>query len=251
MGFIKEGAIKYLQKKGYSVVHNSQYRSDMEKDFYDIWEKAGKFTMISPERGYSIYKSVEYISKYNIPGSMVECGVWEGGACMIIALSLIKFSDAERKIFLYDTFEGMTKPDMHDCIAWSGPNMLKRWKENKEKTGRGLWAADIDSVRKNIVSTGYPPELLEFVKGDVAVTLENTIPERIALLRLDTDWYESTKAELEALYPVLVPKGVLIIDDYGHFTGARKAVDEFFDKHDTPFMLNRIDYTGRAGVKII
>lgn len=92
--------------------------------------------------------------------------------------------------------------------------------------------------------------MLEFVIGPVEETLITKVPERIALLRLDTDWYESTRAELEYLYPRLVVGGVLIVDDYGHWKGARKAVDEYFAAlgNDAP-LLNRLDYTGRMAVR--
>jgi len=75
------------------------------------------------------------------------------------------------------------------------------------------------------------------------------MPGKIALLRLDTDWYESTAHELKHLYPLLVPGGVIIIDDYGHWEGARKAVDEYITAEKLPLLLNRIDYTGRIGIK--
>src|SRR5690606_24776929 len=101
----------------------------------------------------------------------------------------------------------------------------------------------------NMVSTGYPMERCHFVEGKVEDTIPATVPDRISLLRLDTDWYESTRHELEHLWPLLQPGGVLIIDDYGHFEGARKAVDEYFlDRSDAP-LLNRIDYTGRIAIK--
>jgi hypothetical protein len=88
------------------------------------------------------------------------------------------------------------------------------------------------------------------VPGRVEETLEETVPEKISLLRLDTDLYESTKAELEALYPMLTTGGILLIDDYGHFTGAKKAVDDYFRVPERKIFLSRVDYTGRVGVKL-
>jgi len=242
-------AVSFLEKKGYGIIHPSQYKSDMEKEFLEIWEKAKQYTMISVERGYNIFKSVEYIVKNNIPGDFVECGVWKGGACMIMAKSLLNLGKQDRKIVLYDTFSGMTEPDENDCISWTGKNMKERWEKSKGDDGNFLWAAGIDEVRKNMLSTGYPENMLEFNKGDVCKTLDNTAPLSISLLRLDTDWYESTKKELEVLYPLLNKNGVLIIDDYGHFTGAKKAVDEYFSNKAKIF-LSRIDYTGRVGIKL-
>lgn len=98
-------------------------------------------------------------------------------------------------------------------------------------------------------STGYPPERIHLVPGRVEDTVPAQAPERIALLRLDTDWYASTKHELDHLYPRLSDGGVLIVDDYGHFEGARRAVDDYLAEQAEPLLLNRIDYTGRIAVK--
>ena len=114
-----------------------------------------------------------------------------------------------------------------------------------------VWAvAGLDDVRANMLATGYPQELVHYVKGPVESTIPGSAPHGpIALLRLDTDWYESTKHELVHLFPLLSEGGVLIIDDYGHWHGARQAVDEYFAGDCRPFYLHRIDYTGRLLVK--
>jgi hypothetical protein len=109
--------------------------------------------------------------------------------------------------------------------------------------------ADLADVKRNMALTGIESDQMIFVKGKVEDTIPNTIPEQIALLRLDTDWYESTKHELIHLYPKLIKKGILIIDDYGHWKGCKEAVDEYFAQHKIHLMLNRIDYTGRLAVK--
>lgn len=256
--FFLEKARHYLEKNSYNVIHESIYRSDMEKEFLEIWKKINPYTMISMERGYNIYKSVEYIVKNKISGSFIECGVWKGGACMLMALSLLSFEEkTERKLYLYDTFSGMTEPSDNDKVAFSGKGMLKRWKESRdEKKGIALWAASLEEVKTNMLTVGYPEAFVEYCKGDVCQTLDIKTPEKIALLRLDTDWYESTKKELEVLFPKLEQGGILIIDDYGHFTGAKKAVDEYFDyqklgkEKNRSIFLGRIDYTGRVGVKL-
>ena len=104
-------------------------------------------------------------------------------------------------------------------------------------------------VKKNMASTDYPEENIIYIKGKIEETLPGYIPGKISILRLDTDWYESTKHELEHLYPILSPGGVLIIDDYGHFAGARKAVDEYFSGLEKPPYMSRIDYSGRIIIK--
>jgi hypothetical protein len=113
-----------------------------------------------------------------------------------------------------------------------------------------VWCfSSIEEVKNNIATLNYPTEKVYFVKGKVEDTIPTTIPQKIAVLRLDTDWYESTKHELEHLFPLLVSGGVLIIDDYGHWEGARKAVDEYIEKNNLNILLNRIDYTGRIAIK--
>ncbi len=243
-------SIDSLKEKGFGVIPPEQYLSDMEESFISIWEKVSSFTMTSVERGYSLFKSVEYIVKNNIPGDFVECGVWKGGSCMLIAMALELFEDTNRKIYLYDTYEGMPKPTEEDVISWNGRSVLEKWEEDNSgiKDNFGSWAVGLEEVKTNISITEYPENNLIFVPGDVALTLKKVKPATIALLRLDTDWYASTVEELEILYPLVVEKGVLIIDDYGHFDGARKAVDEYFEKRT--ILLNRIDYTGRIGIKL-
>lgn len=242
-------SIESLREKGYGVIPPEQYLSDMENEFHKIWEEVHSYTMTSVERGFSLFKAVEYIVKNNIPGDLVECGVWKGGSCMLIAKALNLFGDSDRKIYLYDTYEGMPEPTEEDVISWNGRSVLEKWEEDKSgtKDNFGSWAVGLEEVKVNVLGTGYPENKFVFVPGDVAHTLKDIKPDKISLLRLDTDWYASTVEELETLYPLLVEKGVLIIDDYGHFDGARKAVDEYFE--DSPILLNRIDYTGRIGIK--
>ncbi len=241
-------ALEFLESKGYGITHPSQYIIDIEDDFKLIWNKVSDFTMISIERGYSVFKSIEYIVSNNIKGDIAECGVWKGGTCMLAALSLIYFGIRDKKIYMYDTFKGMPEPSENDCIAASGENMKKRWKTSIENNGNSMWASSLSEVKNNMKKTDYPEENLIYIKGDVCKTLKKNKANKLSMLRLDTDWYESTKAELELLYPLLSEKGVLIIDDYGHFTGARKAVDEYF-LNKNKLLLNRIDYTGRTAVK--
>jgi hypothetical protein len=136
----------------------------------------------------------------------------------------------------------MTPPSEEDRIASSGQKVSERWEE-------GWWAVSEEDVRDNMESTGYPMDKIMFIKGKVEETLDSGLPERISILRLDTDWYESTRKELKVLYPLLSPGGILIIDDYGHFTGARKAVDEFLASEPGPLFPARTDYTGRIMMK--
>jgi len=213
----------------------------MDDEFTGIWEIVKEHTMISPERGWALAEAVRYASKSHIPGDIVECGVWKGGACLLAAYILHSVEPlTERSIWLYDTFNGMVKPGVNDRIASSGEALT-------ERNAEGWWAADIAEVRSLMRKSPFNERVFNFIAGPVAKTLELEVPQEIAILRLDTDWYESTIKELEVLYPRLSKGGVLIVDDYGHFTGARKAVDEYFSEN--PVLLHRSDYTGRVVVK--
>ncbi|HXO65098.1 MAG TPA: TylF/MycF/NovP-related O-methyltransferase [Steroidobacteraceae bacterium] len=209
------------------------------------------YTMTSTERQWALINAVRYIVQARIPGDLVECGVWRGGAAMAVALTLIDSNDRERGLWLYDTFTGMTEPGSVDRRSSDGAAAHETWARQRRGDGENEWCrASLEDVRANIEHTGYPTGRIRYVKGPVEHTLlatENR-PQRIALLRLDTDWYESTRVELEQLYPRLSPGGVLIIDDYGHWEGARKAVDEFFAARGERLLLNRIDDTGRIAI---
>jgi hypothetical protein len=149
---------------------------------------------------------------------------------------------------MFDTFEGMSQPTDADrnLRGESAATLLSA----EPRDTSHIWAvAPLDEVKRNVASTGYPPHLLNYVQGPVESTVPKQAPQRIALLRLDTDWYESTYHELVHLFPRLSPGGVLIIDDYGNWTGARKAVDQYFEEQSMSPLLHRIDYTGRILVK--
>lgn len=242
--------IGYEIKKADSTLSISGIPIDMtEPDFTNIYNKCKQFSTCSVEPMYSLFKSIEYIVKNNIPGDFVECGVYKGGSAMLMALTLIHFKHTDRKIYLYDTFEGMSEPTEND-VDFSG-NSAKKLLNKSEREKDIIWCyGPLDEVKKNMLSTGYDSEKIIFTKGKVEDTIPFVLPNSISILRLDTDWYESTKHELVHLFPLLVKKGVLIIDDYGHWEGARKAVDEYFESHQDKMLLNRIDYTVRTGIKI-
>jgi O-methyltransferase len=225
--------------------------SDIKEDeFWDIYDKCTPFTMTSVERMYSLYKSVNYILEMKIEGDFVECGVWRGGSSMLIAYMLKNRSISDRKIYLYDTFEGMSEPTSSD-IDTRGTHASVLMDNSIDDKESSVWClATINDVEQNMKATSYVPSNIIYVKGKVENTIPTLSPDKvIALLRLDTDWYESTKHELIHLYPELTKGGVLIIDDYGHWDGCRKAVDEYFNNTDSSILLNRVDYTGRIGIK--
>jgi O-methyltransferase len=219
-----------------------------------IVEQARPYTMTSVARLTALIDAVRYCVRREIPGAFVECGVWRGGSILAMILSLEDMDRRDREIYLYDTFEGMTQPTERDVSPHDGP-ALEAWRKAQTRASRPwpeFFDRDVfseDDVRAMLLETGYPPERLHFVRGPVEETLPARAPGEISLLRLDTDWYESTRCEMEHLYPRLSPGGVLIVDDYGHWQGARDAVDEYLAAHDEALLLSRVDYTARIAVK--
>ncbi len=247
---------KIINKLGYSIILtknlHEKYPDIREEEFWEIYYLCNPYTMTSIERMYSLYCSMDYILTNNIEGDFVECGVWRGGSAMLMAKMLANRNIHNRKIYLFDTFEGMSEPTNID-LSFRGEDagsLLAKIEDDKENS---VWClANLTDVKNNMGKTNLPIDNIVYVKGKVEDTLtENSPVGIIALLRLDTDWYESTKHELNILFPKLKENGVLIIDDYGHWQGCRKAVDEYFNQNINSIFLNRIDYTGRIGIKTI
>lgn len=223
--------------------------ADMDAEAQRIIRTVKPYTMTSPERLFGLIESVRYLVRRGVAGDFVECGVWRGGSMMAAALTLQSLGATDRELFPYDTFEGMPKPTDKD-VSYKGSVASEQFEQKKTGEDRSDWClAPLDEVRRAVESTGYPAVRIHLVQGKVEDTLPAHAPARIALLRLDTDWYESTKHELEHLYPRLAGGGVLIVDDYGWWEGCRKAVDEYIAREKLPILLNRVDLTGRVAVK--
>lgn len=236
----------FFRSFGYDIV-----RRDYEFAPSDlaIMQRVEAFTMTSRERLFGLISAVRYLGANKIDGSFVECGVWRGGSTMAAVLALMEEKDISRDVYLFDTFEGMSAPTDKDVVA-SGETAENLLKTTNKGDGANVWAiASLDDVQQNLFSTGYSREKLHFIKGKVEDTIPQNAPADIALLRLDTDWYESTRHELIHLFPRLKKNGVLIIDDYGHWKGARQAVDEFLAAQQFKPLLTRLDYTGRLLIK--
>lgn len=217
-------------------------------NFISIYNTCKKFTMTSVERMHALYESVLYLEQNAIEGDIVECGVWRGGSSMLVAETLKTLNNTSRSIYMYDTFEGMSTPGEKD-IDITGKEVKHTWDKIK-KEDKIFCYANLEDVEKNMASTHYPANKIFFIAGKVENTLPATLPGEIALLRLDTDWYDSTYHELKHLFPLVKEKGVVIIDDYGHWKGAREAVDQYFSENKITPYLHRIDYTGRLLLKI-
>lgn len=244
---------KILNSLGYDIIKTNQNKFSALPDFEEIhknvFEKVKNNTMTSAERIYSLIEAVKYVEQNNIKGDIVECGVWKGGSMMAVAETLNYLRKTDRSLYLYDTFEGMSEPTEFDKTYY-GKSASELLSAEGNKTKNSVWAySTLDTVKKGMESTHYPNEKIKYIKGKVEDTIPSTIPQNIAILRLDTDWYESTRHELIHLFPLLQKGGVLILDDYGHWQGARKAVDEYIYENDIPILLNRIDETGRIAIK--
>ena len=192
------------------------------------WDK--KLSMVSVDRLMAVISSTKYIIENNIEGDFVECGVWRGGCALAMAMILNDYK-VNRKIYLYDTFEGMTSPGKED-LGFDGSQPLKIFKEYQKENHNEWCFASIEDVQHQFKKLNLNSNVI-FVKGDVVKTLseKENLPEKIALLRLDTDWYESTKMEMNVLYPKLIKNGVLLIDDYADWQGCKRAIDEYFNEN--------------------
>lgn len=218
------------------------YDDDAVRTIHDV----KPWTMTSPEKLNALILAVRHVVRHKVPGDIVECGVWRGGSMQATARTLLQAGDTSRHLYLFDTFEGMPPPTEEDRRQ-DGRSAAELMAASARTSG--VWAvASLDDVRAGMARTGYPEHLVHYVPGLVEDTVPQQAPEQISVLRLDTDWYASTKHELDTLYPRLVSGGVLLIDDYGWWQGSRKAVDEFLDETGEPLLLLRMA-EGRVAVK--
>ncbi len=204
------------------------------------------YTQLSYERLMTLYEQVAYIERRQLPGAFVECGVWRGGGAAMMALANLAESAGRRVIHLFDSFEGMPDPS----AEFDGPEAARLMEQAAEQGVACNAAAPEDALRL-IERIGYPAEFVRVHKG----WFQDTLPAArdgigpIALLRIDGDWYDSTRVVFEQLYHRVTPGGVIVIDDYGHFEGCRRATDEFLSVHAPHAYLHHIDYTGRYLIK--
>jgi len=235
----------------YSRTHDAELRDysirdiDEDETFSNLFLKARDFTMTGKDAMFALYSACVYADRNAIPGAFVECGTWMGGSAILAGLTFETLG-TPRRLWLYDTFEGMTAPTDAD-IDVHGESAAFYMDKFGDETG---WCyASRDQVERNFAEAGLSTERTHFIEGDVMETLRCEAPDEISVLRLDTDWYESTRLELEVLYPRLAPGGVLIIDDYGYWSGSRKATDEYFANRRAP-LLNRVNDQVRLCIKI-
>lgn len=239
--------IKWLFRQlGYDVIPiepptkpQGEFPSDFEPEEIEDYLNVVPYTMCGPIRTIVLIRAVRYLVQTRIPGDIVECGVWKGGSMMAVAKTLLRLNAMDRRLWLYDTYAGMSEPTAEDVSVCNFSPQ------------KGDLRVPLEAVKRVVLRTGYDEQKVVFVKGKIEETVPAQAPKRIALLRLDTDWYESTRHELVHLFPRLVRGGVLIIDDYGHWQGARKATDAYFRENGISLLLNRIDFSARIGIKLV
>ena len=221
---------------------------DFSDELIALCRTVAPYTMTSRERVATLVRAVDYVVAQAIPGDFVECGVAAGGSSMAMALALLAHGVNDRGLWLYDTFEGMPEPGEH-VLGRYGANAIQTYRK-RQVGGKSTWInISLETVQENMARTGYPAARVTYVKGKVESTLAERPPERVSMLRCDTDWYESTKAELEVLWPRLSPGGIVLFDDYYRWQGSRKAADDYFKANGIRIFLARIDAHAAIGVK--
>jgi hypothetical protein len=240
----------FARRFGVDIVPYPRVLEGVDETTAQTIDAVRPYTMTSDQRVAALCDAVRYVVSNRIPGDIVECGVWKGGSMMAVARTLLESRDNTRHLHLFDTFDGMTAPTGED-VALTGETAADLMAASTDREdAESVWCrAPLDVVRQAMASVGYDGSKIHYIEGRVEDTIPDSAPERIALLRLDTDWYESTRHEMIHLFPRLCVGGVLILDDYGHWLGARRAVDEYLQEHDVPLFLQKIDYTGRYAVK--
>jgi len=227
---------------------------DLDARDREIVNQAMPHTLTGVARIVALIDAVRYCVRNQLPGGFAECGVWRGGSVLAMVMALQDLGRDDRDFYLFDTFTGPTEPTEEDVSARQEP-AVKTWRRYQERNVTPWGEAfhptifNEEIVRTTVGSTGYPAERLHFVAGRVEETVPDRAPEQLAVLRLDTDFYVSTRHEMVHLYPRLVSGGVLIVDDYGHWQGARRAVDEYLAAQPKGPLLTWIDYTAKIGVK--
>jgi len=252
--YLKQQVRRFLKRSGLILVYENQvdphFLADLTDDEKATVAVTAERTVLRPWNVAQLCRCVEYVVRHNIPGAIAECGVWRGGAVLAILRTLLRLGVTDRDVFLFDTFDGMSAPTEHD-VSWVGEHAPTIHAARGGYASGSNWTrAPLEDVKAGVMSAGYPGDRIRFVQGCVEDTLPAQAPERLALMRLDTVWYESTKHELIHLYPRLSQGGVIIIDDYGTWAGSRRATDEYIGETGARLLLVRSDMTVRYAVKV-
>jgi hypothetical protein len=250
-GFVFKHIRSIARRFGYDLVPRAANTVPPETEPADdaLVEFVRGYTMTSPRRIAALANAVRYIVAHDIPGDIVECGVWRGGSMMAVGKLLCDLGATDRDLHLFDTYQGMPAPTDAD-VDHAGQRADDDFRKLRDGDDHADWCrAPIEIVREAMAASGYPARRIHYIPGKVQDTLPEHAPGTIALARLDTDFYESTAAEMQHLYPRLVPGGVLISDDYFFWQGVRRAIDGYIAEHNLPLLLNRIDHSACIAVK--
>ena len=247
---VKRAALRLLNSVGYRLERADglgfEHLPFIDADFQQVMQRVRGLTMVPWQALHMTYQAAKHVVRHAIPGDVVECGVWRGGCAILMAESMMLNGDTTRQIYLYDTFAGMPEPSQDDVSRFSGRPAIEKFRAQRKAEHTEWCYASLQEVERNTASSRYPRERFTLVKGMVEETIPSQAPPQISILRLDTDWYASTKHTLEHLFPRLSPGGVLIIDDYGAWTGATKALDEYLATNAIRSMPYMDPGTGRA-----
>lgn len=243
-----ERLARTLKSRGIAITR--EYGVDMTPETVATIKFVRPYTMTTVQRIEAVISATHHVVDHEIPGAFVESGVWMGGSIMAAARTLVERGVTDRDLYLFDTYEGLPPPGEHDRIAGAEQSGAESYAELTAASGDIAYLeAPVDQVRANVALTGYPMDRVHTIQGMVEDTIPANTPEQVAFLRLDTDFYSSTKVEMENLFPRVSANGILILDDYGYLEGARKAVDDYLATYPFPVFLHRIDTTGRLVVK--
>ena len=242
---VKRWVKNRLNASGFQVLPiapRQEFASDFTKEEIDVLRRVRPYSMVPNEGVVELRRAAQHIAKHKIEGAIVECGVYRGGCMMAVAITLQELNE-KRPLYLFDTFSGMPQSGENDR------DFVGRDAETYRPDDNQWCYAKRDEVEQNMLATGYDMKLVHLVQGMVEDTIPGKAPEQIALLRLDTDFYESTYHELVHLYPRLMPGGILIIDDYGYWSGCREAVDQYFREQQLPCFMARTTSSIRTILK--
>ncbi|MBF0624318.1 MAG: class I SAM-dependent methyltransferase [Magnetococcales bacterium] len=233
-----------------AVQQSPTFDIEQDRDFMELHRRCDSYTATSIQKQYALYQAIRHVVGNAVPGDFVECGVFRGGSTMLAAWALRQFGDTSRTLYLYDTFSGMAEPTQVDRrLGGEAGGPIQNWQRQNRGAHNDWCYCSLEDVQANLALTGYPPERMIFVAGKVEDTLPVTRPAAVAILRLDTNFYESTRQEMRHLYPLLAVNGILLLDSYGNWVGTRQAVDEYLAGTGQPLFLSRIDKSGRIAVK--
>jgi O-methyltransferase len=252
-------AHRTLRRLGVDVVRTRRDGDDLAERLPDVpaadratVAAVAGYTLTSPERVAALCAAVRYLVEASVPGALVECGVWRGGSVLAMLRTLLDLGVTDRDVVLFDTFDAMPAPGAEDVdLLGVAASEYHAAYARGDAYDHGFDYLPFEAVRRLLLGTGYPEDRIHMVRGLVEDTVPAQAPERIALLRLDTDYYRSTRHELTHLGPRVAAGGVLIVDDYGHWRGSRQATDEYVDelrRHGVHLYLHRIDYSGRLAI---